>query len=409
MTKWISILTLVISTAAIAQEYKVIGEIGDVGEDGLYRIAVPHEVRSYAKYDLRDLRIWDEDGEQVPYFVQEAEEATRISNFTAFEIVEKYNVPDTTSTYIFKNPDATLEQAVLKLANYQGGKGYSLAGSHDRKQWFGLINRGQLSQLSSAVETSVFRVIKFPLNNYEFIKIVFDDRGSLPVNLLEIGSATTEVVPKVLEEIPVPDIAYTEKDNITSVQIKFERPEVVDRLRFEINAPLLYSRKAELYTFREREVKQKKERYRVPLASFTLRSDAEATFDVPSLLEAALYLDIYNLDNPRLQIKGLQVLQAPISVVASLKQSHRYSITAGSDTLMAPKYDIANFRDKISDTLPMAQIKSLRYPGPGVSSAVVTPFWQQAWFMWSCIGVAAMMIAYFAVDLLKDLSRGKAE
>ena len=412
MIKLIKLFIILFAALTFGQEYAVEGEIHSLQEDGLHRIRIPHEVRSYAATDLSDFRIWDNKGNQVPYFVQPTKTyySTEVSNFTEFSIISSTRKADTSAAYIFKNPFKTIDQALLLISNYQGYKNYRLEGSNDQKQWFGIVNNGQLNQLNHPTQTSVYKIINFPLCTYQYLKIVFDDRNSLPLNLLKIGRNNTEkltTVPLTIEEIPVKAIKFQEVNKKTQIQISFNRPEVINQIRIDITSPELYSRNAIFYTLKEREIKQGKEMYRQELASFSIRSDKDLVFDIPSCKEKKVYLEIDNKDNPKLEISGIQFMQKPIYIVAALKKDSDYKVTAGNLSLSAPNYDISFVANTIKSKLPIAKISSIIYTQPSITIKKRVPFWQQSWFMWSCIGLAALIIAYFAFNLLKDLNKHK--
>ncbi|MFB9057788.1 DUF3999 family protein [Mariniflexile ostreae] len=412
MIKSIIFFILLTGSMSFAQSHLVSGNITPVKEDGLYRIRIPQNIRSYATKDLRDFRVWDTKGQQVPYFIQPTSDykKTKVSDFEAFPIISNTRIADSNATYIFKNSYKTLDKAVLLIANYQGNKTYRLEGSNDQEHWFGLVNSGQLNQLSHAIETRVYKTIHFPVCSYPYLKIVFDDRHSLPINLLEIGIANTEtldIVPVTMENVPVESITFLEKDKKTQIHARFERPEGIDQIQMVITAPDLYSRNAELYTLKEEEVKRRLETYREYIATFTIRSDKALVFDLPTTIEQDIYLEIDNKDNPKLHISDIHFMQAPVYLVASLKQGEPYKVTAGNDNLNFPDYDIFDATNTTKNELPIAEINTVAYQQPVTKAKDAIPFWQQSWFMWCCIGLAAIMISYFAFSLLKDLSKNK--
>ena len=409
MIKSIRLFILLCSAVAFGQDYTVKGEISPVNENGLYRICIPHNVRSHAANDLHDVRIWDADGNQVPYYMESSGSyvKTVISNFTEFPVISNTRIVDTSSTYIFKNPYKTIEQAVLLIANYQGSKRYRIEGSHNQNQWFGIVNSGQLNQLNHPTKTNIYKVINFPLCAYQYIKVVFDDHHSLPINLLKIGDAITEfenIVPATMEKIPVAAIEFLEKDQKTEIHVSFDRPEVINQIRMDIIAPELYSRNARLYTIREHEVKRSMETYLQLLATFVIRSDKALVFNIPASSEKNIYLEIDNKDNRKLQINDIHFMQEPMYLVASLKRKETYKVTAGNATLSAPDYDISDVTNTIKSVLPIAQISSVVTVQPKKSGKNTRPFWQRSWFMWCCIGFAALIISYFAFNLLRDLN-----
>lgn len=412
MIKSIKLFTLLFSSITFAQTSEVSGTINLVNEDGLHRIRIPQNMRSLASHDLRDFRIWDAKGNQVPYFVQPVTDykKTQFSDFKQFPIISNTKIVDTSSTYIFENINESIDKAVLLIANYQGSKSYKLEGSNNQEAWFGIVNKGELHQLNHPTETNVYKAISFPLGKYKFLKIVFNDRQSLPINLLKIGMANTEtvnIVPVSMEEIPVKSRGFVEEDSKTQIHINFDGREVLNQIRIKISAPDLYSRNAVLYTIKEREVKRSMESYREPIAAFTIRSDKALIFDIPNSLEKEVYLEIDNKDNPKLQIDAIQFMQEPVYLVASLKENDKYTITAGFEKLDFPDYDIAKVTNTTKTELPLAKISNIVFGKPAKVKHESTSFWQQKWFMWACIIMASLMISFFAFNLLKDLNKDK--
>ena len=407
MNKTLSFLALLLATATFAQQKHVEGKLSPIEEDGLYKIQIPHGVRSYAKQDMSDFRIWDSNATQVPYFIHKDDKESRVSNFSEFEIISKSNIPDTLSTYIFSKPKEEIQKAVLSIANYQGSKSFNLQGSNDQEEWFGIVNNKQLHNLNSATNTSIYKVINFPLCSYQFLKIVFNDQKSLPINLLNIGTATTEITKSVMEEIPVQSsfISNVLNSKTTAIRIEFEHPEIINELHFNITSPELFNRRARVYVLNEKKVKHKLETYQQNIISFIIHSDTDNHFSIPSFFGKELYIEIENQDNPKLSISSLKFFQTTWYAVANLKQDENYIASAGDKKLNAPEYDISYFRNKISEGLPKSRIISVKYIEGKVKEKAIVSLWQKSWFMWICIGFAAIIIVYFSTNLIKDLKK----
>ncbi|WP_042495141.1 hypothetical protein [Algibacter lectus] len=171
----IKLLFMLCVTMAFGQKHTVEGEIKPVTEAGLHHIPVPYNFRTHATANLRDLRILDTKGNQVPYFLKSvtAFKTTQVSDFTEFAMISTSQETDSSSTYIFKNPDKSIKQAVFLIANYQGSKSYKLEGSNNKTKWFGIVNNGQLDNLSHPEDTQVYKVINFPLGGLSLFKSGF--------------------------------------------------------------------------------------------------------------------------------------------------------------------------------------------------------------------------------------------
>ena len=103
------------------------------------------------------------------------------------------------------------------------------------------------------------------------------------------------------------------------------------------------------------------------------------------------------------KILDIKFYQKPLFAVADLKSTENYTITTGKPFLIPPNYDLAYFKESISDALPEAQITSIEYQKLENTSDTKTSFWQQPWFMWLCITAGGLMILFFSMRLIKDL------
>jgi hypothetical protein len=407
MSKLISFLLILLATATFAQQKRVEAKLSAIEEDGLYKVQIPHNLRSYAKQDMNDFRIWDSNNNQVPYFIHKDDKESRISNFSEFTIISRSNIPDTLSSYVFSNPNEKIQKAVLFIANYQGSKSFNLQGSNDQKEWFGIVNNKQLHNLNSSKKTSIYKIINFPLCSYQFLKIVFNDKNSLPINLLSIGTATTEITKSAMEEIPVKSTKISELSTSkqTAIHVEFEHPEIINELHFNIASPELFNRRARVYVLNEREVNHEIGTYQKEITSFVIHSEKDNHFSIPSFFGKELYIEIENQDNPKLSISSLNFFQTTWYAVANLKKGVNYTASAGDVKLKAPKYDISYFRKNMSESLPKLSIIDVKLIEGKVKEKANVPLWQKSWFMWLCIGFAAVIIAYFSTNLIKDLKK----
>jgi hypothetical protein len=384
-------------------------KIENVKQEGLHKMVIPVDLRSISKNDLSDFRILDSKGNEVPYFVDRNLEITSNSSFAAYKIVSKTEIPKKQSIFIFENPEKKINQVVLNIANYDGEKTYALSGSNNLLEWFGIANNNYLTDLSTLNATYVSKTISFPLNNYKYIKIDLDDKKSLPIRIISVGNfdfktITTPFLPVNYSKKTVTEL---KSDKKTLLYFEFENPTDIEEIKFLISGPKLYKRYVKIYKNSTRKVKHKLETYQEFITNFELNSTANNTLTLAGIREKSFYIEIDNQDNPPLFIDDVQFFQRPISIIADLKVNQSYSIKTGNPNLAAPIYDIESFKNNISTNLPTTIIYDVKMTKKTVSNTTSKSFWQQPWFMWTCICVTAIGILYFASSLVKDLSKNK--
>ncbi|WP_157972992.1 hypothetical protein [Aureibaculum luteum] len=397
-------------TNFIFSQQLIKGELSDVKTDGLHEILVPNEIRSFSNSDLSDFRILDISGNEVPYFIRQKSASVTVNQFIDYEIISKKTIKDSVTLAVIKNPKKTINQLVLQIANYAGSKSYRLLGSNDQEEWFGLENNTRLSGLQDSDDTKIFKKITFPINAYKYIKIIFDDKNSLPINIVRIGGTKSEVTNEALLKINFTSKEITEiaDEKITKIHFLFKNREIINQILFNITAPDFYNRKATLYKTVTKEVKGKEESYRKNLAQFYLNSNSANSFNISEIFENDFFIEIENNDNAPIEVSEILFFQDPIYIIASLKTNEKFTIKAGDKALKTPQYDLSYFKSNISSNLPKVTITNIIHKStPQSNTDAVDVFWKKSWFMWLCISLAGIVILYFTSSLLKDLKKEK--
>lgn len=400
------LIFFLVSNFAIAQT-KTNARINYDGKEGLHKIVIPSEIRSFSNEDLSDFRILDSNKNEVPYFSFRNENQSITSDFKEYSIISKTEILRKASTLIVENPEPKLNSISLFIANYNDAKNYSISGSNDQKKWFGLTNSGILDDLNSPDLPSVVKSIAFPLMTYKYLKFDFNDSISLPINVLKVGNFSNKS-----NKNQMLSVAYNQKlitelkaDKKTQIHIVFNNFQFLDQIKFTIANPKMYKRSVRIFKKVNRKVKHKFKMVDEEITNFDLNSETQNTFDLNSIHEKELIIEIENLDNPPLTIANIQFFQTPIIVIADFQANQNYTISTGDKTLFAPQYDIENFKNSISTNLPEAKIEDIIISKEATNKSEIKPFWQQNWFMWLCISLGGIAIFYFAISLMKDMNQ----
>lgn len=388
-------------------QYQTTGKIKPVSQNGLHEIVLSPAIRSYSKQDLSDIRLFDAKGNEVPYFIQTSKNVSS-NTFEEYTIVSKTVSPKkNTSIVIAIPPNKNNNQLSLYIANSDAAKKYSISGSDDQKEWFGISNSQTLSDLNSTSETSVVKTISYPLNKYHYLKIDFDDKKTLPVNVLKVGNFNSQLQKSILSEIIPQKTATTENHTKkeTQIHVVFDAPQVINSISFEISKPTYYNRKAIVYKKVRREIKRKSAEFDEEIASFELNSNAKNSFTISEIFEKEFFIKIENHDNQPLSISKIKYDQKPIAIVADLNSNETYILKTGNKTLTEPEYDLSDFKNNIAVNLPQTVVYDIQQKSKVTHQTEHKSFWQQPWFMWLCILLGGVTILFFTTSLVKDLKR----
>jgi len=400
-----TLLFLLLSTSAFAQQFTVSSKITGVTASGLHSVPLTPEFRSHADVNLSGIRIWDSKKKEVPYLLEKVNEGISKYNFKEYTILSKSVVADTASQVVIQNTDPAKWDAItLAIANTDATKTYSISGSHDNKEWFGLVNNQMISGLYSHTDTLVYKTLPMPVNAYRYLKISFNDKKTLPLNILAAGSVNgTHTAPTLLEaansHIKIMQLALEKKTRIT---ISFNDPVTINRIAFAIKSPSLYKRDARLFVQRAKRRKKKTVPYMEEFYSFDISSSSKNVIDGLNLNENTVVIEIDNKDNEPLEIASVKVYQNPVKLIADLKPGEQYTVMAGNKKLNAPDYDLENFRDQISNDIPtdtLAKPVVLSAKPKGINGG------KSPWIMWVCIAIGALILSYFCYSLVQDLKK----
>lgn len=404
MKKIFSIFSaLFILSFSFGQNYQ--GKINQVPKSGLHQILIAPELRSASQNNLDHLRIFDAKNNEVPYVLFE-EKSTDLQ-YENLTILSKNAVPNKVTSIIVANEKAlNLDHLTLKIANTDVDKTYSISGSNDNLEWFGLVIDQKIVGLNDAGENFVERDFSFPLNNYKFLKIDLIDKNSLPINVLEVGLEKNYAIKKSKIELQNFEqrITTDKKNKKTKIHISFKDPQVIDAISFDISAPNFYLRDAKIVINKTRIQKRAEVDYNETVTNFQLNSKVKNSFEVSELFVKEFTVEIDNQDNPELEIKKISLFQNPVSILADLKANENYTLKIDSK-LSAPAYDLAQSGIDFNQNYPTANISKLNKIDNQKESEAGKTFWQTPLFMWLCIGFAVLIIGYFAMTMIKDLNK----
>ncbi|MEZ4854810.1 hypothetical protein [Flavobacterium sp.] len=161
----ILIFAIFVCSLGFAQNYK--GKLNEVSETGFYEILLSPQVRSATQDNTDYFRIIDAAQNEVPYvFVSKTAQIER--TFESLEIIAKNTIKDSITTLIIKNyQQENNGELVFTVSNTEINKYYSISGSNDQRDWFGLASNRLLNNLNAQQGNTTNKTILFPSNTYQ--------------------------------------------------------------------------------------------------------------------------------------------------------------------------------------------------------------------------------------------------
>lgn len=397
------LLFIVLNNTVFSQNYK--GEITTIEKDGLHKILLTPETRSATKENFNSIRIKQGKDKEVSYVLMQGSDKT-FSTFNETKITSKKVIKDSITSIVIENIKRNKQESItLQITNTKISKRYNVHGSDDGKNWFGLTSKQKLNYTNSTNRTSFEITIYFPLNTYKFIRIDFEDKNSLPINVLRVGKYESRHLKQ--EPVAIKNFAYNtniiKEKKVSQLKFSANKAHHIDILSFKVSDPF-FLRHARLIVKKTRKIKKRIEHYDKVLATFQLNSKNNNTFIFNNLNEKEFIIEIENQDNSPLTIEAIELFQKPLYLITSLKKMETYQIIIDS-TLSKPSYDLGNFISDKTENIEEARITSFTKIKREKETIEAKSFWQTNAFMWGCIILGAILVLYFSLNLLKDIGK----
>lgn len=396
----------VVALSASAQTFRGEVSLPAVEQDGFYRISISPSLGPYVNVDFTNIRIYDAQGQEVPYLFEQEKPVHYNNVFQEYTIVEKKQQKNCCTSLVLHNSKETpINNISLSIKNADVTKMATLLGSDDKENWFALKQHFTLSSIDSKNQTSEIKIVDFPLSNYSYYLIQIEDSTSAPLNIFRAGYY--EVNSEQGTYTAITSFKTTNAHDTLSkqsfIRVLFDTAQVVDRLSISLSGAPYFLRRASFAIKRERFNKKKEKEIYYELQSyFELSSKQPSILELPGIQADEFLITVENDDNPPLDLSSTNVYQLNRYLTAWLKKG-TYKIKIGDHTLPAPTYDIGYFKDSIP---AQPQVLSI---GPVLifekkSEESVTYFTNRS-IIWIAIVVVVVVLGFMTMRMVNETSK----
>lgn len=371
-------LSLLIVTTLSAQTTHRL-TLPPVDSSGYYAIQLSAGVLGRAAKDFSDLRIVC-DEKEVPYFINSGSGYMTMNDYIPYQFT--ITKRDKKSEVMIEAGDRKISTFDIEIKNSAAIKNYSLSGSNDKKEWYG-VSKGTLSGGNNNRLTSEIKKIDFPLSDYRYYRMILNDSLSEPLNILKVGAKISESVLYQYEtEIPQTNrYKTTQEDKKSELLITFPYKYGVTRVQFFISSPLYFSRNC----------------------SFGTISNEDQSLECNYITDT-LKVTIYNGDDQPLTIDSIKCYTESHSLVAHLDSAKQYTLTFGEESLSQPNYDLS-----FKKHLP-SEIKTITTDDSTIETttrekaknSLVELFWRYG--IWVVIALVILQILLIVKRKLKEIN-----
>lgn len=402
-----SLIVLLLSfySLTLCQNPQCKSELRNLSKSEYVIVKLSPEFLSYSESNTNDLRISDNDQNEVAYLPYLPEERIVLNEFTEVKY-RLITLPKHTEVLI-ENPDAkTYNCFIMFIKNSEVLKRAKLTGSDNGMKWYSIIDDLFFDMVELKSNTDKILSLNFPISNYKFLKITLNDSSSLPYNILKLGInhsiERTFISLDTLKTFKYNKL-YRESKKPITYEFNFDRPNHFTNISFNINDKY-YNRTARLYKISTVAHKHKTKRNEELIQSITLRSDRSRNYFLGENYGKKYKLVIDPVDNSPLEIIEIVFLVKPKFILTKLNKNEIYTLSIGDSTLGSPNYDLSEL-----EGLNIHQMEMI-FPSPKLDvvsqtsgGAAEIPFYSTKKFMWICIVLSMIFLLYFSVTMLKEM------
>ncbi len=381
-----------------AQEFKVKAALEAVTTSGFYRIPVLPELTAHTKADLSDLRITDGNKKQVPFIIRQSLPVIADGTFIEFPILKTKTDSLITTIELACPVKPGNDHLSLIIANNAVERNISISGSNNRQQWFIIDEHILLSSSGQDVSGSFVQSVYFPFSKYSYYKFVINNAHTDPLNIIKAGVYTSKADPGTQQFRKNPPVSFVQKDSsngFSYITIQQKADYLLDRIILSLDGPKYYKRSANLYYLTSKGAKNY-------MNSFEINSGHVPVFSMSPVKAKRLLIEIENNDNPPLKVQAIKTEQTNKDLVAFLEKGKSYFIVAGNEMVIAPQYDLLQFRDSIPN-----QLTTISYNNLQLTDAIVqrkNNFDMSNW-LWPAIIIIILALGFLTYKLMVDMKR----
>ncbi|GAO44847.1 hypothetical protein FPE01S_04_00900 [Flavihumibacter petaseus NBRC 106054] len=316
-------------------------ELPVVQQDGFYRIVITPEIAARALDGLTDIRLaLAASDSTIPFINDPAVASVLKPEFRLFPLLESGR--DTAGRYFNtaeNSGQVVVNMLELRFRNAIVGRGLSMFGSDDNRQWFAIKEHIPLESVNSDDDSSFVQAIPLPGVRYRYIRIVQEEKGLVPVKLLQAGIYKNDLLEGKFVLLPPAAITQRDSSNRKSyIRLDWKEPFTLDKLVLQPDGARFFHRSVSLYA---------NETCTDILNTRLLRSGGTGDINVKNRGKS-LWLVVENEDDQPLRWNRIIAYQLQQSVIAWLRAGEKYRLLAGDDSLKTPpQYDLKYFRDSL--------------------------------------------------------------
>jgi hypothetical protein len=352
-----------VSAGPFPPEWKNIQSV-EVDRGGMVKMSVPLETIAAARPGLEDLRLFDDQGREVPFLLQRPVQLPKSVRAPAH--LDLAMEPEKTIVTLETRMALPLAGVELQSPARNFMKAALLEGSMDGKVWETIAQHQPVFSLSDGASNLH---LSFPPETWTFLRVTLNDHSSPPIPLTGalLHAASPEPAPS--EPLDCKIVSREEGPDQSRLVLEVAGSQVtLAGLQIE-SLERLFTRPVSL-TYRhygDNEIQEtvltRDTIYRIALEGQPATSKVEIGEDI-FLPARELILTIHNGDSPPLPVSSILARRRPVLVSWLAAAPGPFHLLSGNPLCPAPRYDLAALPKPVEAELIAAVVSGPLVPNP---------------------------------------------
>ncbi|MCF6241355.1 MAG: hypothetical protein L3J74_08435 [Bacteroidales bacterium] len=356
-----TILLFNLLSIAFAQDFKLEAKLEKIDESGFYKIKLSPELISAMENFPADIRIFDEENNEIPYIFKNYEDSKlaetlkyRKFQYSKIKTSNKHKVIS-----IVNNKNKIFSRFYILYKNGQNAYNLKLYGGNEKNKLKEIATTAKTLRYNNLGE--ILELIDFQPCKYKYYRIQIDKYSTKYPQISKFGYIESTIPGKAYLKLENPDITQNDiKDKkISRIKISYDSPQSIDMININISNIDFYYRNTRIQIKDSAVHKKKKNYYYRTLKSFKLNSDCMPIVLLNNFRAKTFYLEIENKDNTALRVDSIECYQKKYYLITKLEKDKKYFLRVGNAQTQKPEYDLQYFTDKIPKHLKVAEITGI--------------------------------------------------
>ncbi len=396
---FVSVCCFLIAMQVCAQNnfgYKA--ELGEIKQTKFYKIDLPPQVVAKCKKGLKDIRIFDEKGEQISYILKNDLPHLKIEIFTEFPIIKSQKEADKQTHFTLQNiSNKPVRNLIIFIKNTDAHRSFSINGSDDNVHWFVIKENIDNDNSVMSQGEDVVQSISIPPNNYKYFQLTILGENLLPFNIVRAGIYDKEEHSGDFLKIPSPIISQKDSsDKRSYIQLNFDNKYEINKINLDIEGPKYYKRKFAIFDGNKITDPLFSEGY--------LFSDSANSF-IGDVKNDQLLLLVDNDDDIPLKVKTAVAFQLNTFLLTYLKSGEKYHLEFGDSALDAPKYDLQFFAGSIEKSPSEISVNNIEKNFVIITANNSASSINHQLLLWIAIAIILFILCFFTFKMMKEVNK----